>query len=101
MPEYKAIANTTDIPVGESRILEVEGNSIAIWNINGNYYAYQNLCPHRGGPVGEGEMEGSVVTCPWHGWTFDVTTGVSPVNPAAKLTRYDVKVEGNQIKINI
>jgi nitrite reductase/ring-hydroxylating ferredoxin subunit len=100
MGEFKTIANKNEIPLGQGKIFEIDGNSIAVWNLNGNFYAFQSVCPHRGGPVGEGEMEGNVITCPWHGWSFDVTTGVSPINPAAKLTCYQVQVEGDQIKVN-
>lgn len=100
MGEFKTIANKSEIPPGQGKIFEIDGNSIAIWNLSGNFYAFQSVCPHRGGPVGEGEMEGNVITCPWHGWSFDVTTGVSPINPAAKLTCYQVQVEGEQIKVN-
>jgi nitrite reductase/ring-hydroxylating ferredoxin subunit len=100
MGEFKTIATKSEIPAGQGKIFEIDGNSIAVWNVNGNYYAFQSVCPHRGGPVGEGEMEGNVITCPWHGWSFDVTTGVSPINPAAKLTCYQVQVEGEQIKVN-
>lgn len=100
MGEFKTVANKSEIPPGQGKIFEIDGNPIAIWNLSGNFYAFQSVCPHRGGPVGEGEMEGNVITCPWHGWSFDVTTGVSPINPSAKLTCYEVQVEGEQIKIN-
>lgn len=101
MGEFRTIAHTGEIPPGQGKIFEIDGNPIAIWNLNGNYYAFQSVCPHRGGPVGEGEVEGNVITCPWHGWSFDVTTGVSPINPAAKLTKYDVQIEGDEIKIGL
>lgn len=101
MPEFKKVAAVSDIAPGQGKVYDLDGNSIAIWNLNGNFFAFQNVCPHRGGPVGEGEIEGTVITCPWHGWSFDITTGASPVNPAAKLTRYDVKVEGADIKISL
>ena len=101
MSEFVTVGNAAEIPSGQGKIFEVKGNQVAVWNVNGNYYAFQNVCPHRGGPVGEGELEGTVITCPWHGWSFDVTTCASPINPSAKLTRYDVKVEDNQIKIGV
>ena len=99
MAEFKKVAETEQIPAGTGKVIDVDGNQIAIWNLSGNYFAFQNVCPHRGGPVGEGELEGNVITCPWHGWQFDVTTCQSTFNPAAKLTRYDVQVEGNDIKV--
>ena len=101
MPEFKRVASVGDIAPGQGKVVELDGNSIAIWNLSGNYFAFQNICPHRGGPVGEGEVEGNLITCPWHGWSFDITTGASPVNPAAKLTRYDVKVDGSDIKVAV
>lgn len=101
MGEYKTVANTSEVQPGQGKIVEVDGNSIAVWNISGNFFAFQNICPHRGGPVGEGEVEGTTITCPWHGWSFELTSGASPINPAAKLTKYDVKVEGDDIKVNL
>lgn len=101
MAEFKKITTVSDVAPGSGKIFELDGNSIAVWNLNGNFFAFQNICPHRGGPVGEGEVEGTVITCPWHGWSFDITTGASPINPAAKLTRYDVKVEGDEVKVAV
>lgn len=99
MAEFKKISSVSEIPPGQGKIFELDGNSIAVWNLNGNFFAFQNMCPHRGGPVGEGDVEGTIITCPWHGWSFDIPTGVSTINPAAKLTKYEVKVEGADIKV--
>jgi nitrite reductase/ring-hydroxylating ferredoxin subunit len=99
MPEYRTVAGVNEIPEGQGKIFDFNGNQIAIWKYAGNFYAFQNVCPHRGGPVGEGELEGSIITCPWHGWQFDLTTCTNPMNPAAKLTKYDLLIEGDEIKI--
>lgn len=101
MPEFKKIATVDEIPSGQGRIFEVNGNQIAVWNLNGNFYAFQNVCPHRGGPVGEGEIEGNTITCPWHGWRFDITSGINPFNPAAKLSCYAVKVDNNEVHVSV
>jgi nitrite reductase/ring-hydroxylating ferredoxin subunit len=101
MPEFVTIASTSDIPAGSGKIFDVKGNSVAVWNLSGNFHAFQNVCPHRGGPVGEGELEGNVITCPWHGWSFDVVSGTNTMNPAAKINKYDVKVENNQIQVAV
>lgn len=101
MGEFKKVASAAEIPPGQGKVVDVDGNSIAIWNIGGNFFAFQNVCPHRGGPVGEGELEGMTITCPWHGWSFELPGGVSPINPAAKLTTYDVQVEGDDVKVNL
>jgi nitrite reductase (NADH) small subunit len=99
MPEFKKLADKSEIPEGTGKIFEVGGNHVALWNVGGNFYAFQNVCPHRGGPVGEGELEGNIITCPWHGWQFDVTTCQNTFNPSAKLTKYDIQVDADEIKI--
>jgi nitrite reductase (NADH) small subunit len=70
------IARSTDIPEGESRIFTLpDGDEVAIFHHQGSFYAVQNLCPHQGGPLGDGEVDDHCVTCPWHGWKFDLRTG--------------------------
>ena len=72
-----------EVPAGSVRELQVEGKALAVANVAGKIYAINNTCLHRGGPLGQGMLEGKVVTCPWHGWQFDVTNGKSVQNPAA------------------
>lgn len=70
------IAEVKDIPVGKALIVnDSEGREIALFNLEGEIYALENVCPHMGGPLGEGEIENHIVTCPWHAWTFDIPTG--------------------------
>ena len=101
MANYMKIAQTTDIPDGEGRSFEFEGKTIAVFNVGGQFHATEGVCPHRGGPLGEGYLENNGVTCPWHGWRFDVTTGQSPVNPAAKIPCLPVKVEGTDLLVAV
>jgi nitrite reductase/ring-hydroxylating ferredoxin subunit len=84
---------------GQGIVVEVNGKTLAVFNGDGAFHAIDNTCIHRGGPLGEGDLEGSVVTCPWHGWQYDVTTGACVANPAAKVERYEVKVEGTDVKV--
>jgi len=99
MGEFVRVTGTTDVKSGSGIVAEVGGKAIAIFNIDGTFYAIDNTCVHRGGPLGEGDVEGSIVTCPWHGWQYDVTTGICVANPAAKVERYEVKIEGDEIKV--
>ena len=99
MGEYVRIAGTADIPPGTGFTAEVGGQTIAVFNVDGTFYAIDNTCVHRGGPLGEGELEGDVVTCPWHAWQYNVKTGVSTTNPSASVKSYQVKVEGSDIKV--
>jgi len=93
------VAKATDIPAGTARIVVVQGEPVALFNVGGVFFALSNTCLHRGGPVGEGEIDGTVVTCPWHGWEYDVRTGKNTINPAARLKTYEVRVEGDDILV--
>lgn len=94
-------ASVHDIKPGQGKTVTANGKEIALFNVNGKFFAIDNTCPHRGGPLGEGELEDSIVTCPWHGWRFNVETGISPVNPAAMVPKYEVKIEGNDVLVNL
>src|ERR671934_1307189 len=98
MAEF-VVASTQELTPGSGKVMEINGQSIAVFNIDGTYYATDNTCVHRGGPLGEGELEGDVVTCPWHAWQYNVKTGVSTTNPSASVKSYQVKVEGSDIKV--
>lgn len=99
MSEFVTVAKTTDVPPGTGKVAEVKEQAIAVFNVDGTYYAIDNTCLHRGGPLGEGELEGDTVTCPWHGWQYNVKTGVSLTNPSACEKVYQVKVDGPDIKV--
>jgi nitrite reductase/ring-hydroxylating ferredoxin subunit len=101
MPEFRKVANTGDIPVGEGRCVEVEGKRIAIFNVDGRFYAIDDTCAHQGGPLGEGELDGTIVTCPWHAWMYDVTTGQNTDDPELCVACYELKVEGTSILVGL
>jgi nitrite reductase (NADH) small subunit len=84
------IGRPADIPEGEGRVVEAAGRTLAVFNVAGAFYAIDNACSHRGGPLGEGDLEGTVVMCPWHAWRWDVTTGANVNNPAVKVGCYPV-----------
>ncbi len=99
MGEFVRVTGTGNVQPGHGIVAEVSGKTLAVFNISGTFHAIDNTCIHRGGPLGEGDVEGSVVTCPWHGWQFDVTTGVCKGNPMAKVEVYEVKVEGADVTV--
>lgn len=100
-PARVRVAGAGEVGAGEGRLVEVEGRSVALFNVDGRYYAIDNTCPHRGGPLAEGDLEGVVVACPWHAWRWDVTTGANVNNPAVKLACYPVIEEGGAIFVEI
>ena len=101
MTNFVKVASIGDLKAGENKVVNVNGNDVGLFNVDGEFFAISNTCLHRGGPLGEGFLEGDVVTCPWHGWRFNVKTGVSPVIPTAKVTTYPVKIEGNDVMVAI
>ncbi|MBI2468793.1 MAG: non-heme iron oxygenase ferredoxin subunit [Candidatus Rokubacteria bacterium] len=101
MAKLTKVAETSDIPPGEGRVIEAEGKTLAVFNVDGTFYAVDNTCLHRGGPLGEGELDGRIVTCPWHGWQYDVSTGQNAMNPAVKVLSYPVKVESGAVFVEL
>ena len=101
MANFVRVAATSDISAGQGKTVEVDGKKIAVFNCDGTFYAIDDTCKHRGGPLGEGELEGTTVTCPWHGWTYDVTTGISCDDAECAVARYAVKVEGDSVMVGI
>jgi nitrite reductase (NADH) small subunit/3-phenylpropionate/trans-cinnamate dioxygenase ferredoxin subunit len=99
MSEFVFVARVADVKPGECKTVVVGDRDVALFNVGGRFYATDNTCPHRGGPLGEGALDGNIVTCPWHGWRFDVTTGVSPVVPTAKVETLECIVEGDDVKV--
>ena len=101
MSEFVRAAGTTEIKAGTGLTVEVNGTSLAIFNVSGTFHAIDNTCVHRGGPLGEGDLDGEVVTCPWHQWSYNVTTGKCINSPAACVKSYPVKIEGADITVQL
>jgi nitrite reductase (NADH) small subunit len=94
-------AKTGDVPPGTIREFQVEGKAVALANVDGQFHAIDNTCLHRGGPLGDGPLEGAVVTCPWHGWQYDVRTGKVGQNPTVGVECYAVEVRGDEVFVNV
>ena len=90
-----------ELPPGKGVELILGGRAVALFNVEGAYYATSNTCLHRGGPLGQGFVEGRTVTCPWHAWTFDVTTGENVVNGELKVACYETKLEDGQVFVKV
>jgi nitrite reductase (NADH) small subunit len=101
MANFVRVAAIGDVPPGTGKCVEAGGKQIALFNVGGVFHAIDNTCIHRGGPLGEGELDGAIVTCPWHGWQYDVTTGVNTMDESERVERYEVKVEGDAVLVQI
>jgi len=96
------IARTEEVSAGQKKAFEVEGKRIAIFNIDGQFSAIDDTCTHAGGPLSEGQVQDSKVTCPWHGAQFDIKSGAVLQGPAANnITCYKVKIEGDDIYLEV
>ena len=100
MGEFVRVAGVGDVPPGEMMIVELDGDEVAIANVAGEFYAFQNECTHRGGPLGEGILMDDIVECPFHGGKFNVRTGeVVESPPSEPLATYSVQLDGDDIKV--
>jgi len=102
MADFVQVARTTEFESGQARLVEVKGKQIALFNVDGQFFALDNRCTHRGGPLAEGELSGHELTCPLHGATFDVRTGDVVGPPAERaVARYSVRVTGADIEVEV
>jgi nitrite reductase/ring-hydroxylating ferredoxin subunit len=101
MAEFVKVASLSELAPGSAKAVEVKGKAIALFNVQGTIYATDNTCLHQGGPLGEGELMGEVVICPWHQWEYNVRTGEKVGNSPVKIVTYPVQVEGSDIKVAV
>jgi nitrite reductase/ring-hydroxylating ferredoxin subunit len=101
MPGFVKMATLDELPPGGATEVEHEGRIYALFNTDGVITAIDGICPHQGGPLAEGVLEGSMVTCPWHGWQFDVRTGKTPLGSRLKQAVYEVKIEGRDVLVAV
>lgn len=99
MSEFVAVAAVGEIPPGSGKQIDLAGHAIAVFNVDGTFFAIDGTCLHRGGPVGEGDLEGTTVTCPWHGWQYDVTTGEHLLDRTIGLAAHEVRIENETILV--
>lgn len=102
MPNFMKVATTDELEDQQAKLVEVEGQKIALFRVGEAFYALSDTCTHRGGPLSEGTVEGAEVTCPWHGARFDIKTGAVLGPPAGREVRsYPVRVTGADVEIEV
>src|SRR6516162_1280727 len=102
MSKLVKVAETKEVAPGTGKVVEADGRSLALFNVAGTFHAIDNTCTHEGGPLGEGELTGEVVTCPWHNTEFNVTTGEALGPPAYEaVRRFPVKIQGNDVLVEV
>lgn len=101
---FHDVCRAHELPRGRCIRREIDGRVIAIYHIEEGYFASDNACPHRGGPLAEGDLIGREIVCPWHLWSFDVITGINPGSPEGSEIRvctHEVRVEGGTVMVRL
>jgi 3-phenylpropionate/trans-cinnamate dioxygenase ferredoxin subunit len=100
--EFIEVASVDDLPPGERLFVDVDGQTIVVFNIAGQFYAIADLCSHDNGPLGDGDLEGLEIICPRHGARFDIRDGKVLALPAVEdIPAYPVRVNGNALEIGL
>jgi nitrite reductase (NADH) small subunit len=98
---FVTVARVEDVPPGTIAHVRAGEDEIAVANVDNEFFATQGHCLHLQGPLGKGHLEGAVLTCPWHGWQYDVRTGLNEFEHAIELRTYEVRVEDGEIQVAI
>jgi NAD(P)H-dependent nitrite reductase small subunit len=101
MASWIKVAASGELPAGTSREVVAGDCVIAVFNVNEEYFAMDGVCPHAGGPLAQGTVQSGVVTCPWHGWQFDVKTGRNCLNARITARSYPCKVENGDVFVEV
>jgi nitrite reductase (NADH) small subunit len=101
MPEFIEVAKTNDLPIGRATVRTIGDRRIALYHTATGFYASDNTCPHRGGPLGEGDIIGNEIVCPWHLWSFEIETGTCFGNPDIRITMHEVLVDGDRVLVRL
>ena len=101
MREFVKVGSVADFSSGLGKMVTVEGRHVALFRLGEEFFALDNTCLHRGGPLCEGFVENDVVTCPWHGWSFEIKTGTMVQDPRVGVSKHDVRLDGEVISVRL
>jgi nitrite reductase (NADH) small subunit len=100
MDDWVEVARVDECPPGTGLERVVQDRVVALFNVEGSFFALDGVCPHQGGPLGKGSLEGQIITCPWHGWQFNATTGCHELNQRIRQPKYAVRVADDRVLVN-
>lgn len=99
--EFVAVGKIADFEAGAAKMVVVGGRHVALFRLGDEFHALDNMCLHRGGPLCEGAIDQGVVTCPWHGWSYDIKTGTMVQDPRVGVSRHDVRLRGDEVEVKL
>lgn len=98
---WHRVASLADCPPGECLEAVAADRIVALFNVDGRFYALDGVCPHQGGPLGKGRLEGCIVTCPWHGWQFDVRSGQHQLSATIRQESLETRIDGDDVLVRL
>ncbi len=98
---FQPVGRITEFTPGQGRKVTVDGRHVALFRLGDEFFALDNMCLHRGGPICEGLVEHDIVTCPWHFWSYEIRTGTMVQDPRVGLSRHDVRLDGDVISVRL
>ncbi len=101
MDQFVRVGDVADVPPGTGKAFPLGRLDVAVFNVGGSFHALENSCPHQGGPIADGYLEGPLITCPWHAWCFDVRSGKMTLGEFARIARHPVKLQDDGIYVGI
>ena len=99
MSDFIDVGSTNELPVGRAKLIVIGEARLALCHTSAGFFALDNTCPHRGGPLHEGDVIANEIVCPWHLWGFDVETGKCGGNAELAVTTHEVRIEGERILV--
>lgn len=99
--EFEVVGRTADFAPGAGKMVIVGGRHVALFRLGEAFHALDNMCLHRGGPLCEGPIERGVVTCPWHGWSYEIATGTMVQDPRVGVSRHEVRVQDGEVAVRL
>ena len=99
--DFVTVGSTADFPHGAGRMVVVDGRHVAVFRVDEGYFAIDNLCLHQAGPLCDGPLDDGVVTCPWHGWSYDIRTGILVQDGKVGVSRHNVRVVGYAVQVQV
>lgn len=99
--EFVRVGWVSDFERGRGRMVVVNGRHVALFRLGDHFHAIDNLCLHKAGPLCEGEIANEIVTCPWHGWSYEIRTGTLVQDPRVGVSRHDVRIDGDEVSVRL
>ena len=99
--EFVTVGRVGDFQPGQGRMVDVRGRHVALFRLGDEFFALDNMCLHRGGPLCEGPIDRGVVTCPWHGWSYEISTGTMVQDPRVGVSKHEVRLTGDEIAVRL